>query len=347
MIYQQNLQLQFMDLSIIVPIYNVEKYVRTCIESIFKQSLDEKRFEVIIINDGTTDNSMEVIADIINQHSNIKIINQENQGLSVARNNGIAIAKGEYLLMPDSDDLLIENSVKPLLEKALSEKADIIVADFIQMNDKELDNLQLPTIIKQNENIEYHNISGIDLINKDFCRFYWRSIYRKEFLTENHISFIPGIFAQDMPFTNYCFLKANHCIRTTLLLYIYRRGHYSSSSRYSFKRANDTSIAIKEIWNLSKSLDSSSSIHYKQQDLVFFLFYEHLCAIAYGHLKNFSEIKQVLTYLKKQIPNPKFKHGKRQQMWSFLYNKLPTTIFALIICTKQSLMKKFGNSKNS
>ena len=89
-----------MDLSIVVPVYNVEKYVRTCIESIFKQGLDEKCFEVIIVNDGSTDRSLEVITDIISQHSNIVVINQENQGLSVARNNGIAAAKGEYILMP-------------------------------------------------------------------------------------------------------------------------------------------------------------------------------------------------------------------------------------------------------
>ena len=119
-----------LSLSIIVPVYNVEKYIRPCIESIFNQGLDEECFEVIIINDGTKDRSMEIIADIISQHNNITVVNQENQGLSVVRNNGIALAKGEYILMPDSDDLLIENSVPKLLEAALSTKADLVVADF-------------------------------------------------------------------------------------------------------------------------------------------------------------------------------------------------------------------------
>jgi glycosyltransferase involved in cell wall biosynthesis len=127
-----------MDLSIIVPVYKVEKYIHTCIESIYKQGLDEDSFELIIVNDGTPDNSMEMIQDIIAQHKNITIINQENQGISMARNNGIAIAKGQYILMPDSDDLLIENSVKPLLEKALETKADMVVADFVEMNDEEI-----------------------------------------------------------------------------------------------------------------------------------------------------------------------------------------------------------------
>lgn len=106
-----------MDISIIVPVYNVEKYVHACLESIYHQHLDEERFEVIIVNDGTKDHSMDVIQDIIKAHTNITVINQENLSLSVARNNGIAAAKGEYILMPDSDDLLIDDSLPPHLTR--------------------------------------------------------------------------------------------------------------------------------------------------------------------------------------------------------------------------------------
>ena len=98
-------------LSVIIPVYNVEKYVYECVDSVFRQGLDENIFEVIIVNDGTMDNSMSVIKELIASHSNIIVISQENQGLSVARNKGLAIAEGEYILMPDSDDLLIENSL--------------------------------------------------------------------------------------------------------------------------------------------------------------------------------------------------------------------------------------------
>lgn len=117
-------------LSIIVPVYNVENYIRSSIESIYRQGLDENSFEIIIVNDGTNDKSMEMIADIIKEHSNITVLEQDNQGLSVARNNGIATAKGEYIFMPDSDDLLIDNSLPTLLNKAIETKADLIVANF-------------------------------------------------------------------------------------------------------------------------------------------------------------------------------------------------------------------------
>ena len=106
-------------LSIVIPVYNVENYIRANMESIFRQGLSDDCFEVIIIDDGTNDRSIEVISDIIEQHPNITVVKQENQGLSVARNNGIALATGEYILMPDSDDLLVFDSLPPLLHAAL------------------------------------------------------------------------------------------------------------------------------------------------------------------------------------------------------------------------------------
>lgn len=96
-------------LSIIVPVYNVEKYIHPCLESIFRQGLKEDTFEVIIVNDETPDRSMEMITDIIEAHQNIHVIELHHQGLSMTRNHGMARATGEYIIFVDSDDLLIEN----------------------------------------------------------------------------------------------------------------------------------------------------------------------------------------------------------------------------------------------
>ena len=102
-------------LSIIIPVYNVEKYIEVCIESLYKQNISEDEFEVILINDGSTDNSLSILQRFEIQHTNITVISQRNQGLSVTRNNGIKAAKGEYILFVDSDDLIIKNSLKTLL----------------------------------------------------------------------------------------------------------------------------------------------------------------------------------------------------------------------------------------
>ena len=202
-------------LSIIVPVYNVEKYIRDCLESIFRQGLDESIFEVIIVNDGTKDNSMEMIADIIKTHSNISVIEQENQGLSVARNNGIAAAKGEYIFMPDSDDLLIDNSLPFLLNKATETKADLIVADFLMRKNEIIEFFKLDSKQKDGQTIE---MTGKELflgyLNPSQC-YVWRTLYRRRFLTDNHITFFPKIRYQDVPFTHECYLKANKCIRVS------------------------------------------------------------------------------------------------------------------------------------
>ena len=84
-------------LSVILPIYKVEKYIRPCLESIFRQGLSDHEFEVILVNDGTPDNSIGIVGDIISQHDNIVIVNQSNKGVSHARNTGLIKSQGEYV----------------------------------------------------------------------------------------------------------------------------------------------------------------------------------------------------------------------------------------------------------
>ena len=96
-----------MKLSYIVPVYNVEAYLDKCLQSLYNQSLELVDFEVVIINDGSSDNSLKIIEKYRSLYQNITLIDQENQGLSVARNNGIGQAKGDYILCVDSDDFLI------------------------------------------------------------------------------------------------------------------------------------------------------------------------------------------------------------------------------------------------
>ena len=240
-------------LSIIVPVYNVEPYIRPCIESIFNQGLNENDYEVIIVNDGSTDKSMEMVTDIITQHNNITVINQKNQGLSVARNNGIAASKGEYILMPDSDDLLIESSIPPLLKTALETKVDIIIADYLMMNNYEIDQQQYNKI--KQPYISTKEMTGVELLKEIKACYVWNKLYRRDFLLQNHFSFIPGIRFQDIPFTHECYIKAQRCLKTNSLLNIYRRGHSSASDPNSFnaQKAHDLSTAIAATWELSKN----------------------------------------------------------------------------------------------
>ena len=328
-----------MDLSIIVPVYNVEKYVRPCIESIFKQSLDEERFEVIIVNDGSTDNSMEMITDIVQQHHNITIINQENQSLSVARNNGIAVAKGEYILMPDSDDLLVENSLLPLLEKALETKADLGVADFLPIRDEEIDSF--PGVV-QNE-FTYQEKSGEQLFLEDLDQsqcYVWRSLYRRVFLLEHQISFVPGINYQDVPYTHECQLKAQRCIRTNWILYIYRKNRPGAATTYfHVQKARSFIIALANTWNLTQLQSLSPQVRYKLEENIYLTFRTIMYHSLFS-INSSSDRRQVMTILNHEIPHLSFTHGIKQKLTTFMIRNFPNIYIELYYLYVQGVHRK-------
>ena len=310
-------------LSIIIPVYNVERYVRPCIESIFNQGLDDADFEVIIVNDGTPDHSMEMIADIIAAHQNITVINQENQSLSVARNNGIAIAKGEYILMPDSDDLLIEKSLKPILEKALETKVDLVVADFLTLTDKEID-IFYKEEFKQPE-LQYKKVVGeqiyLELLNPRQC-YVWRTLYRREFLVTKDLISYPGIRYQDIPFTHECYLKASNCIRTNILLNIYRKWPGSATNAYKFENSRHFITAIALTWKLRQIEGLSSNLLYKLEENVYISFRTMIYNTLYG-IKGKKDRYALMDYINFQAPDLDFNHNIRQRLTTFMIKKMP------------------------
>lgn len=320
-------------LSIIVPVYNVEKYIRACIESIFRQNLDEKCFEVIIVNDGTKDHSMEVIQDIINQHSNITVINQENLSLSVARNNGIAKAKGEYILMPDSDDLLIDDSLSVLLDLAIESQVDIVVADFIEMSNEAIND---KTTIPQRKFLVKEK-TGEELFLQDLnprqC-YVWRTLFKREFLLQNKLKFVPGIRYQDVPFTHECYLKAKRCLKTTLLLNIYRRGQESATYSFNLMKAKELCLAIANTWKLKHLENMPSEVLKKLNDNLFASFSLLIYFMLYG-INSPKEREEIFAFLRNEIPDLSFSNGLKQKITSFLFNNFPHFYFDIRLILKR------------
>lgn len=317
---KKNLDLQ---LSIIVPVYNVEEYIRPCFESIFNQGLNDTDYEIIIVNDDTKDRSMEMIADIINQHNNITIINQDHQGLSVARNNGITKARGEYILMPDSDDLLVENSLKPLLEKALETKADLIIADFLTINDQKIEesllNIPLqaaPIYIEKTGEQLY-----LEVLNPYHC-YVWRTLYRKEFITTQNLSFYPGIRYQDIPFTHECFIKASNGIKTNIILNIYRKWPNSSTGYYTNDNTKNFIIAIAKTWQLRQTEGLPSKVLYKLEENVYTSFRTLLYHIMHS-AKQKADRNEIIDFLNDQFPDLHFVHDFRQRFITMMIKRMP------------------------
>ena len=310
-------------LSVIVPIYNVEKYIRPCLESIFRQGLDEDNYEIILINDGTKDRSMDVIQDIIACHSNITVIEQENQGLSVVRNKGIAWATGEYIIMPDSDDLLIDNSLPKLLEIALSTKADLVVANFLEMNDEEIERTKKHP--PRQVQFEYQEKTGEQLFIKDlnpYQCYVWRTLFKRDFLVNNNLKFVRGVYYQDIPFTHECYLKAKKCITTTWLLNIYRRGHESATSSFTIKNAKDFCIVIAETWKLTRLENLSSKAQKKLREDIFTSFSALICSTAH-EINKASDRIDIIDFLRLHAPDIYFKNGTKQEVVSLMFKIFP------------------------
>ena len=116
-------------LSIIVPVYNVERYLEKCLKSLCGLNIEN---EIIIINDGTKDSSLEIAEKFRENHKNenIKIISQKNQGLSEARNNGLKVAKGEYISFIDSDDFVDTENYEQFINETIKDKVDIGIGRY-------------------------------------------------------------------------------------------------------------------------------------------------------------------------------------------------------------------------
>ena len=186
-------------LSIIIPIYKVEKYIRGTLESIYCQDFDEHKFEVICVNDGTPDNSMLIVDEFVARYDNLYIVNQENQGLSCARNAGLRIAKGDYIWFVDSDDRIVEGSIIQL-EKIISKEIDV---DFFGFNiykvqeNSNIESIEQIVLNKKNKCLYGHCVNVHQLIHKVHIAPVQRFVFKKSFFHKHHLEFYPKILHED------------------------------------------------------------------------------------------------------------------------------------------------------
>ena len=313
-----------MDLSIIIPVCNVEQYIGSCLESIYRQGLKDENFEVIVVNDGSTDNSIKVVEDIQNRHHNILIIHQENAGPSVSRNAGMEKAIGKYVLFVDSDDLLMDKGLSILLQKALDTSADMVVADFMRLKDDEITSVYDSRLTDS----RVVDKTGLDYYVEDYDpgigSFIWRILYKRAFLNENHIRLVPGVYYEDIPFLQECYLKARRVIGVHLLYYIYRIRQRSCTYSFTMKNAMDYNTSIANSWRLTE-LDNLPERVLNQQKKNLYLFFNYAVDCIIGVFRDPLERKQIVDDLIMKVPSLCFAGGIGPRMASILFRKMPYT----------------------
>lgn len=227
-------------ISIIIPVYNKEEYLDECIKSVVTQ--DYNNLEIIIINDGSHDNSEKIINAWIKKDDRIKYIYQQNRGVAHARNRGLSIAKGEYIFFLDADDMLEKNAITKLVNHAKKNSADIIIGNIIikQDNDK-IKNKAFKNIIFNEENL--HSIEVIlemFVINQRHMAMAGNKLYKLSFINKNKVRFMDKVIAEDRLFNLICYVQNPVIQLVNEYTYIYNKIKNSRSSSYDLKFFNES-----------------------------------------------------------------------------------------------------------
>lgn len=230
-------------ISIIIPVYNKEKYLDECIKSVVNQ--DYKDIEIIIINDGSQDNSENIIKQWISKDSRIRYLTQENKGVASARNKGISMANGKYLFFLDADDLLKENAILTLVNCAEQTEADIITANFFEKIEDKI--IKKPSFSNQlySESDLYTTdvILEMFIINNRHMAMAGNKLYKTEFLKKHKITYFDGVIAEDRLFNLMCYVNKPVIQVVNKYTYVYNILENSRSRTFSSKYY-DESIAL-------------------------------------------------------------------------------------------------------
>ena len=246
-------------LSVIIPVYNVGELLYKCIESIENQSLDN--IEIILINDGSTDDSGKICDEISSKNNNIKVIHKENEGVSVARNLGIRIAKGEYIGFVDSDDYINENMYLKMYLEAKKNECDIVMCDA---NIEYIDKVNLDTInqLEKSKILESSSMQP-DLL-MEMAGSMWKCIYKKEILMNKNVLCPVGIkLSEDRIFNILAFGYSKKIFYIKEPLYTQKVRQNSATTKYYPNMLDMVINSRKELFN---ALDNSwnNSEYYKK-----------------------------------------------------------------------------------
>ncbi len=300
-----------MKLSIVIPLYNKEKYIDRCVKSLLNQDLIPNEYEIIIIDDGSTDSSCSIAQVFAKKNKNVHLFSQENKGLSATRNRGLEIAKGDYIYFLDADDYIASNVLKCLTE--LSEENELNILGFDMKYVSDDDDSFTDSLTQNLQDLSVQVMDGITFIGeRGYRNEVWWYIIKKSFLLDTGIKFIDGRFAQDSPFTSNLFAKANRVARIKLDVHrfvkVENSVQTSTDNAHLLKYIYDFVFAIEELGLLIKNIDNSHKSYekavrnfkQKQQSFVFSLFIK----VFRCDILKFDELKKILVKLKKMDTYP-------------------------------------------
>ena len=227
-------------ISVIVPAYNVEKYIKTCLDSLINQTYSN--FEIIVINDGSTDQTEKILNEY-ESNPKIRIFSQKNGGLSAARNQGLNLANGELVCFIDSDDSVksdyLEKLAAPFFEDS---NIDITVCGY----QEKFENSEINHVLKSQKITGAQATKDLLIKQQDFNILAWNKLYRKKLFSNNHIEYPAGQIHEDNLTTYKLFSHAQKVFYISDVLYIYQRTHSEITKNLYSKEKTLKRLQVKE-----------------------------------------------------------------------------------------------------
>ncbi|WP_162497579.1 glycosyltransferase [Aureibaculum marinum] len=311
-------------LSFVIPLYNAEKYIEQCINSIINQSLKEEEFEIIIINDGSIDNSLSKAIEISKNYKNVEVYDQINKGVSATRNRGIDLARGTYIWFIDSDDYIISDTANELLSFAEDNSLDILEFKMIRTESRVLNK----TINKGVNRSEVKILDGKEYSSKvDLSDSTCTNLYRRKFIIDSEVRFIEGKIMEDMTFNAELFPQAKRIAFYPLDAYRYVINPNSiwtnKESKAYRKSIEDFIFMTKKFSNFieeyKKEGIDTNLIKNKQQEMLYNISKRLLlCDFKLSEIK--LKIDDLSSHNLYPI-NPYLGHSYYKKLETFLFNK--------------------------
>lgn len=278
-----------MILSVIVTVYNREKYIERCLQSLVHQNLSEDDYEIIVINDGSTDASKAMIETMCQSYPQIHLYNKENSGVADTRNVGLSYATGTYLTYLDSDDFVEENAYPEILDIARIGNYDIIVYDAYKTYDESRIVYEFEPLIPEGP------ITGAEYVL--FSPAPWNKIMKRELFALGNISFPSGLCYEDyatiplLANVATSFYYAKRCVVN------YYQGNESITRMGGFqKRLNDMLPA-------SKQLEKLDNTYFPELEFTIYLYLLVRASISYMSYDHYQELDEIADYMKEKYPN--------------------------------------------
>lgn len=310
-------------LSIIVPVYNVEKYLPKCLESLIKQTL--KDIEIICVNDGSMDNSLAILKEFASKDSRIRIIDNQHQGVAKTRNTGIEQSTGEYIGFVDSDDYIDIDFFEKLYNSATKSNSDIAIASILKH--KNFFNIYNAKYTKEETAITIQDKIKLCEDKKHFFFYAWNKIYHSGFIKENNIKFSEGQIYEDVMFAIKALYYSNKIISVYGTKYHYIE-HENSLTKYKDKTGEKEHDLIKAYSDLqefcnSKNIEISERLNYYTKENFGFILnlykgkYQSKIQLfnifTIATISNYSETRNLITILGFKIKIAKREIAKERQ----------------------------------